>query len=375
VIGTYDGTTIKQWVDGTLGTTRTITATTTANGGEVRIARRWDGEANDARQFFTGDIAVAKIYDGVLTDEEIVAAYETTSATYPNYTLTPAANNVNEGSSLTFTVGGNRITNGTYYWTIDSNRVDFATASGSFSINNNTGTFSVTPTADSTTEGEQTFDVEVRSGAVDGPVLVSSGNIIINDTSLDPTYSLAPGGANNINEGSGLQFNVGGTDVPAGTYYWTIETGAGDFATTDGTVSVSAGTGSSLGSFTVTPSADATTEGIEAFTVALRSVSITGDILASSGADINDTSLDPEPVTALVSAWNTVDGWLLPGVAGNPDLTPVVAGWTVTGPLDFTATVVGVPFSNGSNWVIPVDASLAGFTPSNQGNYTFTPPA
>jgi hypothetical protein len=185
VVGTYDGTTIKQWVDGTLlGTTRTITATTTANGGPVRIARRWDGLPTDAAQFFTGDIAVAKIYDGVLTDEEIVAAYEATSATYPNYTLTPAANNVNEGSSLEFTVSGNRITDGTYYWTIDSNSVDFGTASGSFSITNNSGTFSVTPSADATTEGEQIFDVEVRSGAVDGPVLVSSGNIIINDTSL-----------------------------------------------------------------------------------------------------------------------------------------------------------------------------------------------
>jgi hypothetical protein len=80
-------------------------------------------------------------------------------------------------------------------------------------------------------------------------------------------------------------------------------------------------------------------------------------------------------MTAFVSGWNNVSNWLTPSVAGNPDLTPVVAGWTVTGPLDFTATVVGEPFSNGSNWVIPVDASLAGFTSNNAGNYTFTPPA
>jgi hypothetical protein len=63
----------------------------------------------------------------------------------------------------------------------------------------------------------------------------------------------------------------------------------------------------------------------------------------------------------------------MPSVSGNPDLTPVVAGWTVTGPLDFTATVVGEPFSNGTNWVISVDASLAEFTGFNAGNYTFTP--
>jgi hypothetical protein len=80
-------------------------------------------------------------------------------------------------------------------------------------------------------------------------------------------------------------------------------------------------------------------------------------------------------MTAFVSGWNIGSGTLQPSVAGNPDLTPVVAGWTVTGPLDFTATVVGEPFSNGSNWVIPVDTSLDGFTGSNQGNYTFTPPA
>jgi len=83
----------------------------------------------------------------------------------------------------------------------------------------------------------------------------------------------------------------------------------------------------------------------------------------------------PAPITAYVNGWNDVSNWLAPDVAGNPNLTRVVAGWTVTGPLDFTATVIGSPFSNGTNWVIPVDASLAGFTSSNQGNYTFTPPA
>jgi hypothetical protein len=80
-------------------------------------------------------------------------------------------------------------------------------------------------------------------------------------------------------------------------------------------------------------------------------------------------------MTAFVSGWSIESGWLLPSVANNPDLTPVVAGWTVTGPLGFTATVIGSPFSNGTNWVIAVDASLDGFTGSNAGNYTFTPPA
>ena len=82
VVGTYDGTTIKQWVNGTLDGTRVVTATPSSAGGPVRIARRWDYANNDAQYFFPGDIAVAKVYNGVISDEEIVAAYNTTRSTY-----------------------------------------------------------------------------------------------------------------------------------------------------------------------------------------------------------------------------------------------------------------------------------------------------
>ena len=108
------------------------------------------------------------------------------------------------------------------------------------------------------------------------------------------TYTLTPffsGGPESVNEGSGLNFLVGGTNIPDGTYYWTIETNAGDFATASGTVSVTGTSGANLGVFGVTPTADATTEGSETFTVALREGSITGTILATSVAvTINDTS-------------------------------------------------------------------------------------
>jgi len=101
-----------------------------------------------------------------------------------------------------------------------------------------------------------------------------------------PSYTLDYAGSNNVNEGSNQQFNAGGTNIVNGTYYWTIETNAGDFATTSGEFTIT----NNSGSFTVTPTTDATTEGLESFTVALRTGSITGPIVASSGADINDTS-------------------------------------------------------------------------------------
>jgi len=185
-----------------------------------------------------------------------------------------------------------------------------------------------------------------------------------------PTYTLTPA-ANNVDEGGGLTFTASGTNVPDGTYYWTIRTGSGEFTTTSGSLGVT----NNYGSFIVVPNADSTTEGSETFTVALRRGSVSGPILVTSDpVTINDTSLTGQ-ITANVTSWNIESDTLQPDVDGNPDLAPVVAGYTVTGPLGFTATVVGSPFSNGTNWVIPVNVSLDGFTGSNAGNYTFTPPA
>jgi hypothetical protein len=111
-----------------------------------------------------------------------------------------------------------------------------------------------------------------------------------------PTYQLYLGGSNNVNEGSAQTFNAAGTNIANGTYYWTVETNAGDFATTSGEFTIT----DNSGSFTVTPTADLTTEGAESFTVALRSGSITGPILATSDtATINDTSLAPVPPFSL----------------------------------------------------------------------------
>ena len=117
-----------------------------------------------------------------------------------------------------------------------------------------------------------------------GAIVSSSGGV------PTPTYQLYLGGSNNVNEGSAQTFNAAGTNIVNGTYYWTVETNAGDFATASGEFTIT----DNSGSFTVTPTADLTTEGAETFTVALRSGSITGPILATSDTvTINDTSLTP----------------------------------------------------------------------------------
>lgn len=207
----------------------------------------------------------------------------------PTFTLTPAADNVDEGSSLTFTVGGTNIDDGTYVWTIESGSGDFLVDSGSFVITSNSGSFEVSPTADNTEEGVETFTVSIRSGSTIGPILQTSGSITINDTSPPLSYTLTPA-SSNVNEGASLTFTVGGTNITNGTYYWTIENRIGDFGAASGSFSIT----SNSGSFSVTPTADTTTEGSETFTVAIRSGSTTGPVLKiSSSITINDTSLSP----------------------------------------------------------------------------------
>ena len=223
----------------------------------------------------------------------------TGGASVPTYTLTAAANNVNEGSALTFNITTTGVEDGTTLWWGSWNNFDgvgrMDNPSGSTTITSNAGSFSITVATDSTTAGsEQQYNVFLYTGSQGGTLVASVSGIVVNDTSQSPTYTLSLGGGNSVNEGSNQTLNVGGTNVPGGTYYWTIETHSEDFATTSGSVEVTGGTGGILGSFTVTPTADFTTEGSETFTVALRSGSITGTILATSqAANITDTSLTP----------------------------------------------------------------------------------
>lgn len=296
------------------------------------------------------------------------------AAPTPTYTFTPQTVSADEGSEFTFEIGGTNIVNGTYYWTIETGSSEFTTTSGSFTITNNYGVITVTPTADTTTEGSETFTVAIRSVSTSGTILETSSAITINDTSLSaPTYSLNVGGGTAVNEGSAQTFFVGGTDVPGGTYYWTVETNAGDFVTADGTVTVSSGTGSTLGTFTVTPTADATTEGEQTFTVALRSVSITGDILATSPTVIiNDTSLTPPTYTVapVLGGTNVDEGSGITFEVGGTNITDGTYYWTIeTNSGDFVTTSGAITMTSNAGTFIATpraDASIS------EGSETFT---
>ena len=119
--------------------------------------------------------------------QALVGSIVSGSGLTPTYTLTPDFDNVNEGASLTFTVGGTNIPDGTYYWDITHSGTtseDFTATTGTVVVTGNSGSFTVTPTADTTTEGSETFIVALREGSTSGTILASSGSVTINDTSF-----------------------------------------------------------------------------------------------------------------------------------------------------------------------------------------------
>jgi hypothetical protein len=222
----------------------------------------------------------------------------------PTYSVSPSTTSINEGSSVTFTVSTNVPSGTTLYWstnaisgTINGSDFNDGVTTGSFIVTNDTGSFSRTLANDATTEGSESFQIQIRTGSASGPIVATSSTITIGDTSLTPTYSVSPS-TSSVNEGSSVTFTVTTTDVPNGTtLYWSTNTISGTVNSSD------FNDGSTTGSFTIsgnsgsivrTLTSDFTTEGSESFQLQIRTGSTAGTIVAtSSTVTVNDTSTTP----------------------------------------------------------------------------------
>jgi plastocyanin len=188
---------------------------------------------------------------------------------------------------------------------------------GSFSINSNAGSFSVTPTADVTTEGNETFIIEIHTGSTSGPIVDQTGNITIIDSSTAPVPSVdsVAGVFNVVNEGSSLNINVTTSNIPDGTILdWrvnNISTVNADFINNNGSIQIF----SNAATFGVTPYQDTSTEGNETFTVTVDgTVSSTAVSATSSSITINDTSTAPAfNPDYTISISNSGNNYLLSG--------------------------------------------------------------
>ena len=329
--------------------------------------------------------------------------WETTTATYS----VTAPTSINEGSTGTINVATTNVANSTtLYYTVqgipfntnNASPSDFGVSSypsGSFSISSNAGSFTLTVTADLTTEGQEAAQVDIRTGSTSGTVVATDTFNII-DTSTTPASDTTPnafsftdktgnvsteqnssvqitginaattvsrtsgtatfavvgtsttpstsnfgtsnttitnnqylhvkqttsssystslstvmnvGGVTDtwttttssstytltaptsIDEGSSGTFNIATTNVSTGTsLYWSITSPTQFTGSTTGTVTTNS---SGAASFSVTPTADSTTEGALTVTARIRTGSQGGTIVDSDTFVVNDTSTTP----------------------------------------------------------------------------------
>lgn len=250
------------------------------------------------------------------------------------YIVTRSSLSVDEGSSVTFTVTTTNVPNGAVlYYTlniINGDASDVTATSGSFTITNGVGSFSVTTVEDLTTEGSEYITASIRTSSINGPIVATSGLVLINDTSQEvPTYTMTPS-ATTINEGEAVVFSVTTTGVIDGSrLYWEPVSGAHVIGNTPGGNFVISG---GAGSFQVIASLDKFTSGTETFTIRLRSGQFGGQV-AIETITVLDTSTEE---FTIVTVSEVVEGQTL-NVELIAEMAPDdhVYYWTVSRPEDF----------------------------------------
>ncbi len=106
------------------------------------------------------------------------------------YAIVPTANNIDEGSALTFNVTTTNVSDGTdLYWEA-SNQGELDDTDGVITINSNAASFTIAPTADASSfdDDAETFTVELKTYIQNTPgnVLATSVSVTINNTSVNP---------------------------------------------------------------------------------------------------------------------------------------------------------------------------------------------
>ena len=191
------------------------TGSTTGVGTIVRsIATDFDTESGE--QFSITVRTGSTSGPGVTTSSNVTIGDVT-----PTVNVSESATSVNEGGSVTFTISGSNIPDGNYYYTIYEEEgtvasTDFnpANLNGVFSVNNNSGSITITIAEDITSEGPDKFKIQIRTGSISGTVIAESSAITINDTSRTPGSA-----ANGLTFGPVQVNRDGGTVANATDWY------------------------------------------------------------------------------------------------------------------------------------------------------------
>jgi hypothetical protein len=215
-------------------------------------------------------------------------AYQQYNTLAPTYSVTAPAS-IEEGSTDTINVSANNVTDGTtLYWTVTP-AADFSISYGSFNINNNIGSFTLSAVQDSVTEGNETATIEIRTGSTSGTVVATTTFTITEPVQLlPPTYFIDV--PSTITVGTSTTVTVITQNVSNGTVLYWEASPTSSFQVT----SVSSGQltiNSNRGSFTLTAVSSTSTQGI----LTIRTGSPTGTSVATSTFTIAPAPTAPPP--------------------------------------------------------------------------------
>jgi hypothetical protein len=89
VVGTYDGTTVRQYINGAASGGTVTTSLDSQSGGDIRLMRKWSGtivNSGSSVNFVNGDLSIVKIYNKALPSSDILQSYNNTYARFLNIT-------------------------------------------------------------------------------------------------------------------------------------------------------------------------------------------------------------------------------------------------------------------------------------------------
>lgn len=139
---------------------------------------------------YVTDTKLIYVGDGITPGGILVAGGGSTS---PTYLLGRSSSTVNEGDSFTITLTTTNISDGTlvpYTITgVSSADIDGANTQGNFTVNSNSASLIVNTSADTTTEGTETFTL-----TLDGIIPTKNISVSILDTSTNPSGGPINGG-------------------------------------------------------------------------------------------------------------------------------------------------------------------------------------
>lgn len=225
---------------------------------------------------------------------------------FPSYSVTPAANTVTEGGSITFNVVTDQVYTGTVlYWTTIGNLLvtDFSdgVTSGSFTITANTGSITRSLLIDNEDKQTRGLGVEIRTGSTVGPVVATSSIVpVLDAAAYSVTANVASAGEGFLaGSGDAIGYSITTVNsVPNATLYYTLfgaNINAADIqgGVLNGSIVLSGLSGSAV----IKLASDQQTEGAETLVFQLRTLSVSGPIVATANVTINDTSLTPATFT------------------------------------------------------------------------------